>query len=239
MRRFYALPQQINEDRILLSAEESRHAFDVLRMRAGDEANVFDGEGREYTARFVQIDKRGASLEMIGEKKPSSPESPCEITIAATVLHADKFELIIQKLVELGVVKLVPIFTRRSDVKPPVNAAKQERWAKIAMEAAKQSGRARLMMITAPQSFGEFIESTPADETYLFSEREGTGLSSIASNGEVTAVFGPKGGWDDAELMAAREKGIGIITLGGRILRAETAAIGITAILQCRFGDLN
>ena len=107
------------------------------------------------------------------------------------------------------------------------------------MEATKQCGRAKLMQITEPLGFAELIANSIAEDVVLFSERDGLDFSRIKSEKKITAFFGPKGGWDDIELDTAVEQGIKIVTLGGRILRAETAAIGITAILQHRFGDIN
>lgn len=103
------------------------------------------------------------------------------------------------------------------------------------MEAAKQSGRARLMEIA---EIGE-LKSVLGGGSVLFSERGGDGFSAADEGKKITAIVGPEGGWDDAELALAGDSGCRIVTLGGRIMRAETAAISVTAILQHRFGDIN
>lgn len=242
MRRFYAPPEQITQDRAVLGPEETRHLRDVLRLRAGDECSIFDGEGREYVCTIEAVRKSEAVLRLESEIPPASPESPLEITVAAAILPGDRFEITVQKAAELGVVRLQPLFTRRCEVKPGGGTRNYERWQKIALESAKQCGRARTMRIERPVGFDEFIAEAAGaasdNALIFFSERNGKGFDSIEVSEKVTAVFGPKGGWDDAELARAAEAGSQIITFGGRIMRAETAAIAMTAILQHRFGDL-
>ena len=240
MRRFYSPPEQISRGTVTLGPEETRHLRDVLRLRAGDEASIFDGRGHEYLCAIDEVSKKGAVLTVLSEIEPSSPESPLEITIAAAILPGEKFEITVQKAVELGVYKLQPLYTVRCEVKPGSNSRRMERWRKIAVESAKQSGRARVMEITEPVAFSEFVGSADGRSTIFFSERGGGDFSTITPPGQqITAVFGPKGGWDDSELEAARSAGFTIITFGGRIMRAETAAIAMTAIIQHRFGDLS
>lgn len=226
----------------MLGPEETRHLRDVLRLRAGDECSVFDGEGREYLCTIESVKKNEAVLRVEREISPASPESPLEITVAAAILPGDRFEITVQKAVELGVVRLQPLYTRRCEVKPGGGKRNFERWQKIALESAKQCGRARTMRIDEPVQFGDFVAETIKDASgmsrILFSERGGSGFETIEPSEKILAVFGPKGGWDDAELVAAADSGFQIITFGGRIMRAETAAIAMTAILQHRFGDL-
>lgn len=235
MRRFYAAPDQFNEGIVTLDGEEVRHLRDVLRLRTGDEVRVFDGAGREFACRIESIRKRDAELAVINEVEPASPESALDLTLAAALLKGEKFELVVQKAVELGVNTLIPLQTVRCDVKPGNAEKRLERWRKIALEAAKQSGRARLMKI------GEIAElkSVLDPGCVLFSERDGKSFSEVGEGKKITAIVGPEGGWDDSELKAAESSGCKIVTLGGRIMRAETAAISITAILQHRFGDIN
>lgn len=129
--------------------------------------------------------------------------------------------------------------TMRCEVKLRDAQKRVERWRRIAMEATKQSGRAAIMKVAEPRSFEDVLASADQASAVLFSEREGKDMGGLRPSDEITAFIGPKGGWDDAELEAARSKRLPIVTLGGRILRAETAAISLCAILQHRFGDLN
>ena len=239
MRRFYAAIERFSENIVTLDADETRHMRDVLRLHAGDEVSVFDGTGREFLCSIVAIGKKGSELNIISETAAASPESPFEITLAATVLNGEKYDLVIQKAVELGVAKLIPLQTIRGDVKAKDAAKRLERWRRIALEATKQSGRAKLMQIAEPVTFEALIADPGDGDVVMFSERDGNSLTTISAGKKMTALIGPKGGWDDSELEAARAAGISVVTLGGRILRAETAAIALTAILQHKFGDLN
>lgn len=239
MRRFHAPPDKIDGRDATLDEDETRHLRDVLRLHAGDAVNLFDGEGREYLCQIAEIAKRSTVLNIVREVAAASPESPLELTLAAAVLKGEKYDLVIQKAVELGVATFVPLLTKRCDVKIKDGKKKLERWKKIGIEAAKQSGRARLMNIEPLEHLEAFFSRTRGRNSVLFSEREGKDLSDVEAGKELIAVIGPEGGWDDAELALARESGVRIVTLGGRILRAETAVISITAVLQHRFGDLN
>jgi 16S rRNA (uracil1498-N3)-methyltransferase len=239
MRRFYAPKLNLSDTAVSLDADETRHLRDVLRLSAGDEVSVFDGSGAEYACVITAVSKKSAELAVKHAVEPASPESPFEITLAATVLNGEKYDLVVQKAVELGVYKLVPLQTIRGDVKTKDAAKRLTRWRRIAMEATKQCGRARLMEVTDPLPFEEMIAGRQGETVVMFSERDGVSFDQLKAEKNITAMIGPKGGWDDSELELAREKGVSVITLGGRILRAETASIALIAILQHRFGDLN
>ena len=239
MRRFFAPQTSFTDNHVSLDADETRHLRDVLRLKTGDEVSVFDGEGKEFRCSIEVIGKKSSELSVIEEIEPASPESPLEITVAATVLNGEKYDLIIQKTVELGVTRLVPMTTIRCDVKVKDAMKRMDRWRRIAMEATKQTGRAKLMSIGEPSAFVDVLANAKGENVVLFSERDGIDFSPVAVDKKITALYGPKGGWDDSELELAAKRNVKIVTLGGRILRAETASIAITAILQHRFGDLN
>jgi len=250
-RRFYAPPEAFAHDgaRVVLSSEESRHLRDVLRLRAGDEAFVFDGEGREFACVVSGEGGRGrAALEVRGRVEPQRPESPLDLTLAVALLKGEKFDLVVQKATELGAWRVAPVLTKRADVRLRDGREAERRvvrWRRLALEAAKQSGRARVPVVAGPVAFDSLAAVAPrADELRaLFAERGGVGLDSLPVDVEsgpafVTALVGPEGGWDDEELELARGRGWAIITLGGRTLRAETAAVVVTALLQHLYGDL-
>lgn len=238
MRRFYAPAENFDGQKISLSVEETKHLRDVLRLQKTDRVRIFDGGGREFLCEIDLIEKRQTVLNILEEISPSAPESDLNLTLAVALLKGEKFDLVVQKAVELGVTKLVPLNTKRADVKLKETEKRMERWRRIALEAAKQSGRARLMEIEKPLDFIMFIESAKGARI-LFAEQSGASLSSVEKSADITAALGAEGGWEISEIEAAREKGFQIVTLGGRILRAETAAIAFAAVLQHRFGDLN
>ena len=237
MRRFYAPPGDFENERVVLSEEETRHLRDVLRMRVNEKARVFDGEDREFLCEIENIEKRRTILKIIEEITPKAPESDLSLTFAVALLKGEKFDLVVQKSVELGVKNFVPLVTKRCDVKIKDAEKKLERLRKIALEAAKQSGRAGLMKIETPSDFDRFIETAKGAKV-LFAESGGGDFSGISVENQLTAIVGSEGGWEDSEIAAAKANGFQIVTFGGRILRAETAAIAFAAILQHRFGDL-
>ena len=238
MRRFYTPKENFQSGKATLNLEETRHLRDVLRLREGAEIRVFDGEGREFSGAVEKISKSETLVEITREIEPAAHESSLDLTLAVALLKGEKFDLVVQKSVELGVTRIIPLNTKRADVKLKDSVIKLERWRKIALEAAKQSGRARLLQLGEPLDFDEFIAAR-RETGILFAERGGAVFSSIRAAENMVAVIGAEGGWEDSEIENAREKGFQIITLGGRILRAETAAISTAAILQHRFGDLN
>lgn len=238
MRRFYAPKENFQDNHAFLSPEETRHLRDVLRLRGGEKIYIFDGEGSEFLCEIEKTEKRETTLKIIEKIIPSAPESNLNLTLAVAVLKGEKFDLVVQKAAELGVTKFVPVQTKRTDVKLKDDEKKTERWRKIALEAAKQSGRASLMRIEKPLKFEHFIESAGGTKI-LFAEKNGENFSAVKETKKITALIGSEGGWEEFEIDLARKNDFQIITLGGRILRAETAAISIAAILQHRFGDLN
>jgi 16S rRNA (uracil1498-N3)-methyltransferase len=238
MRRFYATRESFDGEKINLSLEETRHLRDVLRLRTGEIVRVFDGEGAEFSCEIEKIEKTRTVLQILEKVSSSAPVSSLNLTLAVAVLKGEKFDLVVQKLVELGVTKLVPLITKRTDVKIKDFDKRLIRWQKIALEASKQSGRADLMKIESLISFEKFVEASDGARI-LFAERSGEGFSTINSAEKIIAVIGCEGGWEDSEIDSARESGFQIVTLRGRILRAETAAIAVAAVLQNRFGDFN
>jgi 16S rRNA (uracil1498-N3)-methyltransferase len=238
MRRFYAPKENFSQETVTLELDDTRHLRDVLRLAKGATVNIFDGEGCEFLCEIESIEKRQTVLRLIHEIPPTAPESDLNLSFAAAITKGEKFDLVVQKMVELGVDNLIPLFTRRCEVKPSASGKRLERWRKIALEAAKQSGRAELMSVLEPQDFQEFMPLA-GESVILFSERDGDNFKMLRNAQTLTAVIGPAGGWDDSELDLARKKGFQIVTCGGRILRAETAAIAFAAILQHRFGDLH
>ncbi len=240
MHRFYAPNSAISSGQVHLAADETHHLRDVLRKLPGDPVHIFDGEGSEFLCRIVTVSKNETVLEIIETVVPVA-ESSLDLTLASTVMKGEKYELIIQKAVELGVTTFVPLISIRSEVRRKDVEKRLVRWRRIALDAAKQCGRAKEMSIGGIHDAIEFVRKKEGENgpRIMFAERGGGEFSSIKKDRKMTAMIGPKGGWEDSEIEAARDSGFTIVTLGGRIMRAETAAISIVAILQHRFGDLN
>ena len=241
MRRFYAPKASFSNKTVTLDPDEAKHLRDVLRLKTGDQISVFDGEGNEFLCRIETVSKKESTAAVIQKIDASAPESPLQLALASVVIPGDKYDLIVQKAVELGVTRFVPLASIRSEVKLIDLSKKLTRWRRIALDASKQCGRARLMSIDEPQNVDGYLKTVQPEgcPKIFFSEREGSKLPELGSPGQLITVIGPKGGWDDSEIRAAQSNDFSIVTLGGRIMRAETAAIALTAILQNRFGDVN
>jgi 16S rRNA (uracil1498-N3)-methyltransferase len=249
-RRFYAPPEAFTADgrSATLGLEETRHLRNVLRLNPGDEIYLFDGAGREFQGEVKAIARDSTEISEIAEVEPKSPESTLSLTLVMALLKGEKFDLVVQKAVELGVTRLVPVNTARADARLRDAAdirRKVDRWERIALESSKQCGRARVMKIETPVDFQSLVDQPSGEDELrlMFAERGGAQLAeafgdSASPPGAVVALIGSEGGWTDDELRQARENGWNIVTFGGRTLRAETAAIAVTTLLQHHFGDL-
>jgi 16S rRNA (uracil1498-N3)-methyltransferase len=240
MRRFYAPTEHFRGEHVTLAAEETRHLRDVLRLKAGDEAHVFDGAGHEFLCVIKEVRRSETTLDVIREVEPAAPESGLDLTLAVSAYKSDKLDLVVQKAVELGVARLSPVVTSRGEVKLRHTAKRTERWRKIALEATKQCERALVMQIDEPVSLEDLIAGVDEDAglRLMFSEKGGGGIPTTTDHQKITALVGPKGGWEDSEIDLAVGRGFIAVKLGRRIMRAETAAITFAALLQHSFGDL-
>lgn len=238
MRRFHAPDADLSTGSVTLGETESAHIRNVLRLRPGDQINVFDGRGSEYSCEILAIGKRSTEVRILSAVEPAAPESPLDFTLASGMLKHDKFDLVIQKSTELGVSRFVPLLTERCDVRMRDTARRMQRWERIIVEASKQCGRSILMKLEEPAEFGTFVQTIDA-AGFVFAERGGGPMPADIEMNRVTAIVGPEGGWEPHEVDLAVREGCLPVSLGSRILRAETAAITAAALIQHRYGDLN
>jgi len=240
--RFFAPSSSISGSRILLDREESHHLARVLRLSEGGTAFVFDDTGAEYECRVAQVARNAATLSIV-QKLADHIESPLELTLAQSLIKGDKFDWVVQKSTELGVVRIVPLLAEHSLI-----AHKREitgdrfaaRWRRIALEAVKQSGRRRLVEITQPVSAATFLDSDSSALRLILSETTGRRLKELTGTRPVSVsiAVGPEGGWSKSELSQAQINGVVLVHAGPRILRSETAAIAGVALTQHIFGDI-
>lgn len=223
-----------------LPEDAAGHLVRVLRLQAGDACVLFNGDGRDYDARIVVAGKREARAEIIAAR-PVANESPLRITLLQGIARGDKMDWILQKATELGVARILPVDSERSEVK--LDAARAQKrlahWREVVVSACEQSGRAVVPDVLAPQPLAQ---AAPFQEGRgLLLDPQGT--SSLATLGgqafdACTLAIGPEGGWsprDRGQLDAAGYEGM---RLGPRILRTETAGIAAVAALQAWRGDL-
>jgi len=244
-RRFFAPPNAFKQHSVTLTSDEAKHLRDVLRLKQGDEVFVFDGTGREYRCVVSSWKRDEVTLDDCQPVDPPHSESPLNLTLGVALLKGGKFDLVVQKTTELGVSEIIPLMTRHADIhlRDASDAEKRlNRWRRIALEAAKQCGRARVPDIVLPMTIQDVIADSGESPGILFSERDGKSLEEVvAASGapdSITALVGSEGGWSDDEIKLALDSGWSVVTLGGRTLRAETAAITVCALLQHWVGDL-
>jgi 16S rRNA (uracil1498-N3)-methyltransferase len=213
------------EPTITLTGDELHHAR-VLRLRDGEEVEVFDGRGAIAIARFDD-----GVLHVID--RVESRESPLAIDLAMAIIHLDKFELVLQKATELGVRSIIPLVTERVELRPERYRGKAERWEKIVFEAVKQSGRGVIPRVEAPETFEDAMRR---ENKILFDADASPTTAQPLTH--ATLLIGPEGGWSEDELALARAHDCTIERLGPRRLRAETAAIAACVLVAARWGDL-
>lgn len=229
---------------VLLQAEDAKHAAQVMRMQPGEEFYAVDANGRRFLAEFESLSKTACSAVL--KEELSDNEAPVRITIYQGLPKADKMELVVQKLTELGAARLVPVKMERCVVKLDEKDGKkrQDRLQKIAREAAKQCKRGGCLEVEAPQSWKQLRESMQKHDLLLvpWEDAAGYGLSSAHAEfpevRDIGIVIGPEGGMSANEIAAIEEIGAKQITLGPRILRTETAAISACALSMLLWGDL-
>ncbi len=233
-KRFFA--EQIAEE-VILTDGEFRHAKNVLRLKAGDEVTLLDGSGKEYPAVVSKVEKGRMLLHVVGEET-SNAEPMSAICLIVGLLKGDKTELVVQKATELGAEKIVVFTSAYSSAYFSEN--KLERLRRVAQEAAKQCRRARAPEICYKENLESALEAGSSYETKLFACEFLTenGASMSETRGSCALVVGSEGGFSHEEFDLAVRMGYKGITLGKRILRAETAAIAVLSVAAYFLGEL-
>jgi len=225
METFFVEPGRVEAEALTLVGDEHRHLVRVLRAAPGDRIAVVDGAGGAYDATITAISKQDVRCR-IEERHPRRNELPVSVTIAPALLkNPGRFEVIVEKATELGVGRIVPLRTERV----VGSTAKVERWAGIALAAMKQCGRCVLPAVESPVDFRHFLRNVPPGALRLIPHEQAGLPMSVALKGhagqDIVICTGPEGGFTEAEIAVAAEAGFIPVRLGGRRLRAETAAV--------------
>ena len=236
MHRFHVPPTDISSDIIRIRDLERHHLLNVLRLKPGDDVQVFDGEGNSYIARLEDTEALPA-IALIQDHQ-FHPPIPPHITLFQAIPKSDKMDLIIQKTTEIGVDTIVPMICERSIPKRGGDAQKKrrDRWERIAIEASKQCGRPRFPKMLAPRTIGECLEQTKNYELslLLWENEVDCEIKSVLRNQphieSISLFIGPEGGFSNAEVSEAIDNGCIPATFGVNTLRTETAAIVAVAI---------
>jgi 16S rRNA (uracil1498-N3)-methyltransferase len=236
----YFVESPIAGDQAVLAGPEAHHLAHVMRARAGDLVTLFDGSGAEFAARVERIGRSDITLAVLSRELVDR-EHPRPITLAVALPKGDRQKWLVEKAVELGVARLVPIETRRGVPQP---AAAIERLRRAVIEASKQCGRNRLMQIAAARPWDAYLAEVSSDAPRLVAHPGGapaveTIAACLGSLGIATPAFlavGPEGGFTDEETRAARAAGWRLVGLGNRILRVETAALALVSLVAAQHG---
>lgn len=248
--RFFIKPEQIQKGSVTLSGNQARQIAGVLRLSPGDTIQVLDNNGWSYELKLDSV----KSIKVLGsiiKKEPERREPSLKLTLYQSLLKRDNFEWVLQKGTELGVVNFVPLITQRSIVRQSeIKKNKLARWEKIIVEAAEQSGRGRIPTIGEPLALKAVLSTEDRPELVLIpweNEKEKTIPAAVAQYREKAGgrpfsqlgiIIGPEGGFAEDEISSAREAGFIPVTLGPRILRAETAAVVAATLAFNELGEL-
>ena len=243
MTRFLLDPESVRGDQVTFPPEESRHLGRVLRLGPGDVVRALDGAGQELTIRLTEIGPRRATGVVLG-RAPLRTEPALKLTLAQALPKGDRLETVIRMATELGVHRIVPLLTARTVAAPSRAAvpARLARWQRVAREATKQCGRAAVPEVAPPVALASWLAARPAGGLLVcfWEEKAGEPGDPLPPGpfDEVTALVGPEGGLEAAEVEAARAAGAVVATMGPRVLRTDTAGVVAVALLQARYGDL-
>ncbi len=238
MARFFVTKEELESNEIILTGENAQHAK-VLRLKAGEQVLLCDGEGGEAVCEV----KEGMTLSVL-ERRAAVTEPRLRVSVYMAFPKSDKLEHVIQKATELGAYEIVAFPSARCIAKHEEKtlAKKLERWQKIAASAAEQSGRGRIPQIITLDSYSDALKrAAQADKALLFYENEqSTTLKMALTAGSyetVSLLTGPEGGLEEKEVKQAMEAGLQVCTLGKRILRCETAPLCALSAVMYHSGE--
>ena len=242
MTRFFVDAEDMCEDIIILEGQNAAHAR-VLRMKAGEQVLVCDGQGMECLCTVDAVDSGSFELCVV-ERRASASEPGVKASIYMALPKADKLEHVIQKATELGAVEIVTFPTARCVSRPDEKSLgkKLERWQKIAASASEQSGRGCIPQVVVLPSYAAALSrAAQADKAIIFYENEhATTLHQALESGSyrtISLMSGPEGGWEEKEIQQAQDAGLQICTLGNRILRCETAPLCALSAVMYQAGE--
>ncbi len=246
MHRFFAPALDAGDETAVLPKDEAEHLTRVLRLGPGDTVAVFDGRGREFLAKVVTAERRDVRVQVLSRIEPAT-EAAVPLTLVQAVLKADKMDDIVRDGVMLGVAAVQPLITARTEttVAALVRGGRVDRWKRVALASVKQSRRAVVPDIRGPLTFESWLDEPQPAMTLMLVEPGGSTpaepLSSLREQKipvDAAIVVGPEGGWTDGERSAARQRGVRLVTLGHRTLRADAVPVAAVSVLQFLWGDL-
>jgi 16S rRNA (uracil1498-N3)-methyltransferase len=222
-----------------LAEDGANHIGRVLRMQAGDELCLFNGDGQNYQALITAVEKKQLLVKAIAVSA-NPVESPLKLHLGQGISRGDRMDFVIQKAVELGVTEITPLFTERCGVKLDAErlTKRTEQWQKIAIAACEQSGRSVVPLVHTALQLNKWLAQETKDLKLTLDPWTSDSIKTIAGSQTIRLVIGPEGGFTDAEVAQTKDAGFMAVRLGPRVLRTETAALTAISALQLQFGDL-
>ncbi|MGD9159108.1 MAG: 16S rRNA (uracil(1498)-N(3))-methyltransferase [Desulfobacteraceae bacterium] len=246
MRRFFIEEIDQKDGLCVIPEKEAKHMIKVLRMKQGDSFILMDEKGNHFESVIEDISRYEVSARIV-KALPKPSISPVTINICQAVLKPRMMDYMVEKTSELGVSSIMPFYSERTVIKLDDSKAvnKTRHWKEIARSASKQSGRIAPAEISGPVQFNDLIKSASKTEGLKVVLWEGEDITYLKKlirsenpSSNFTGIIGPEGGFAKKEIEQLKDAGIVPVSLGSRILRAETAAIALTTIIQYEWGDL-
>jgi len=232
-------PQSLSVGETLaLDDNAANHVGRVLRMRAGDELRLFNGDGRDYSATLADVGKRTVMVQ-IAEQRPAAAESPLKVHLGQVMSRGDRMDYAVQKATELGVHQITPLHSERCEVR--LSGDRQEKreghWQQVVISACEQSGRAVVPEIAPIRRLTDWVTEVDAEIKLVLHHHCAIPLEQREPPASVALLIGPEGGLTEAEVAAARDAGFLPVAFGSRVFRTETAPVAALAVLQWLWGD--
>ena len=241
MSRFFVPKESVKARTIEVSGKEAHHILDVMRLKVLDKIVAFDGTGKEYVGFIKDIRKGALSVEIVETRSPQGAEG-AKITLLQAIPKKEKMDYVIEKATELGVYAIIPLMTERTIPRWEASKknAREDRWRKIAREAARQCGRVDIPNISAITSFKECVKNSTDHDLALIAVLNDETVSirealSAFRGGKIAMAIGPEGDFTPSEALLAKESGFKAVSLGPRILKSDTAGLASLAILNYEF----
>jgi len=223
---------------LTLEEAPSRHLGKVLRMTPGRELVLFNGTGGEFAATIAEVGKKAVSV-AVGAFDPEERESPLALELAIGVSRGDRMDWVLQKATELGVTRISPLFTERTEVKLKGDRLEKKiaHWRQVLVSACEQCQRNRLPDLAPPLALDDWLGREAPGRRFVLHHRDSRGLPAQEPLTRVSLLVGPEGGLSDEEIERARSAGCEPLTLGPRVLRTETAPVAAISLAQYLWGD--
>jgi len=238
MSRFYVKPEDVKGDLINVSREEAHHIVDVMRLSSGDAIVAFDGTGREYSGKIIDVSKNGLRIK-IESKNEVKTKKKVSITLVQSLPKGGKMDLIVEKAAELGVDDIIPLVTERTIVHldEERRAKKRQHWQTIAVSASKQCGRTRIPKIHPVLKFKDALAEVKKYDLALMAclSKSSKPLKECISRSKakrVLAMIGPEGDFSPEEIKLAKSAGVKLVSFGRLVLRVDTAAIFMLSVVN-------